>query len=292
MNTTHALSIIIAIAIAGLSGSSYADDDRYTRHRAPSHEQVRTAFYELEQHGTWHQLERYGIGWCPTVATRTRNWNPYHSDGSWIFVDGNRQWSSHHGWGYMVFNTGEGSWRSIYGVWHWIPERGWRGFKQAIIRVPLRPIQYNPYRSDLHQDYPYSVHSQGNSIYYWNSTHHKKGIYYRNSSHNKQSIYYRNSSYDKKGRTKHISPVHQPRYKTPIAPQQPFGKRSPSKAKPHRSVHQTRYKTPIAPRQPFGKRSTNKAKPHRSVHQTPPAKVHDQNNSSREQKHGGTRKPW
>ena len=76
MNATHVLSLIIAIAIAGLSGSSYAEDHRDTGHRAPSHEKVRTAFYELEQHGTWHELERYGIAWCPTVATRTRNWNP------------------------------------------------------------------------------------------------------------------------------------------------------------------------------------------------------------------------
>jgi hypothetical protein len=210
MNATHVLSLIIAIAIAGLSGSSYAEDHRDTGHRAPSHEKVRTAFYELEQHGTWHQLERYGIAWCPTVATRTRDWNPYHSDGSWIFVEGNRQWSSHHGWGYIVFNTGEGTWRSIDGVWHWIPERGWRGFDQAIVRVPLRPIQYNPYRSDLnqdypyrsnlHQDYPYAVYSRRNSIYYRNSTHHRNSTYYRNSSHNKKGIYYRNSSYHKEGR--------------------------------------------------------------------------------------------
>jgi hypothetical protein len=263
MNATHALSIIIAIAIAGLSGSSYADDHRYTRHRATSHEQVRTAFYELEQHGTWHQLERYGIGWCPTVATRTRNWNPYHSDGTWIFPEGNRQWRSYHGWGHIVFNTEEGSWRRIYGVWHWIPERGWRGFKHPIHRVLPRPIQYDSYRSDLHQDYPYAVHSLGNSIYYRNSSHHKKSLYYGNSTYYKKSPYYGNSTYYKKSRMKHMLPAHQPRHQTPIAP-----------------------------RKSFEKRPSSRAKPHRAGQPTPPRKDHDQKNRSRDQKHGGDRKPW
>jgi hypothetical protein len=276
MNAIHVLSLISAIAIAGLSGTSYADDDRYTHHREPSHEKVRTAFYELEQHGTWHQLERYGMGWCPTVAKRTRNWNPYHSDGAWIFPEGNREWRSYHGWGYIVFNTEEGTWRKIYGVWHWIPERGWRGFKHPIHRVLPRPIPYNSYRWNLHQGYPRAVHSQGNRIYYRDPTYYK----------------YRDPTYYKKHKAKHMLPAHQPRHQTPIAPRKSFGKWPPSKAKPHRSVHQPRYHTPIEPRKSFGKRPPSRAKPHHAGQPTPPRKDHDQKNRSRDQKHGGDRKPW
>ena len=268
MNATHVLSLIIALSIAGLSGSSYADDDRYTRHRAPSHEQVRTAFHELDQHGTWHQLERYGIGWRPTVATRTRNWNPYHSDGAWIFPEGNRQWRSYHGWGHIVFNTEEGAWRRIYGAWYWLPEPGWRGFKQRIAKVMPRPIQYNPYRSDLPQGYTYTVHSQGNRIYYGNSTYHKKS------------------------RMKHMSPARHPRYQAPIAPRKYFGKRPPSREKPHGYVHHPRYETPIAPRKHFGKKPPSRAKPHHAGQPTPPRKDHDKKNRSRDQKHGGDHKSW
>ncbi len=153
MNKTVIISLVTIVSLCSASHVTIAGDrhEYSQQHHStqvystirPLYENVYTAYEELENYGTWHDTRHFGLAWHPTVELTKRSWHPYRDDGSWTFSNGSREWMSHYSWGYIVFNTADGSWRNVAGSWYWVPERDWRGFRQAIVKVPTQPIRHH-----------------------------------------------------------------------------------------------------------------------------------------------------
>src|SRR6266850_1741582 len=76
-------------------------------------------FYNNLSGGNWIDVEGYGYGWQPDVATSDPNWRPY-SDGYWAYTDYGWTWISYEDFGWATYHYGR--WASLgdYG-WVWFP---------------------------------------------------------------------------------------------------------------------------------------------------------------------------
>ena len=75
--------------------------------------------YDNLSGGNWIDVEGYGYGWQPDVATSDPNWRPY-SDGYWAYTDYGWTWISYEDFGWATYHYGR--WASLgdYG-WVWFP---------------------------------------------------------------------------------------------------------------------------------------------------------------------------
>jgi Family of unknown function (DUF6600) len=76
-------------------------------------------FYDNLSGGNWIDVEGYGYGWQPDVATSDPNWRPY-SDGYWAYTDYGWTWISYEDFGWATYHYGRWANLADYG-WLWIP---------------------------------------------------------------------------------------------------------------------------------------------------------------------------
>lgn len=79
-------------------------------------------FYDqLSPYGQWIANPDYGYVWKPRVHA---GFNPYGSDGHWIFTEEGWTWVSDYSWGWAPFHYGRWMYDPYYG-WEWIPDTEW-----------------------------------------------------------------------------------------------------------------------------------------------------------------------
>jgi hypothetical protein len=76
-------------------------------------------FYDNLSGGNWIDVEGYGYGWQPDVATSDPNWRPY-TDGYWAYTDYGWTWISYEDFGWATYHYGRWANLADYG-WLWIP---------------------------------------------------------------------------------------------------------------------------------------------------------------------------
>src|SRR5215831_4511191 len=75
--------------------------------------------YDNLSGGNWIDVEGYGYGWQPDVATSDPNWRPY-SDGYWAYTDYGWTWISYEDFGWATYHYGRWANLADYG-WVWFP---------------------------------------------------------------------------------------------------------------------------------------------------------------------------
>src|SRR5215471_17076383 len=75
--------------------------------------------YDNLSGGNWIDVEGYGYGWQPDVATSDPNWRPY-SDGYWAYTDYGWTWISYEDFGWATYHYGRWASLADYG-WLWFP---------------------------------------------------------------------------------------------------------------------------------------------------------------------------
>ena len=75
--------------------------------------------YDNLSGGNWIDVEGYGYGWQPDVATSDPNWRPY-ADGYWAYTDYGWTWISYEDFGWATYHYGRWANLGDYG-WVWFP---------------------------------------------------------------------------------------------------------------------------------------------------------------------------
>lgn len=79
-------------------------------------------FYdELSPYGQWVDHPNYGYVWLPDAGN---NFEPYSTDGHWIYTNYGWTWVSYYPWGWAPFHYGRWGYDSYYG-WFWVPGNEW-----------------------------------------------------------------------------------------------------------------------------------------------------------------------
>jgi Family of unknown function (DUF6600) len=76
-------------------------------------------FYNNLSDGNWIEVEGYGYGWQPDVATSDPNWRPY-ADGYWAYTEVGWTWVSYEDFGWATYHYGRWASLADYG-WVWFP---------------------------------------------------------------------------------------------------------------------------------------------------------------------------
>jgi hypothetical protein len=76
-------------------------------------------FYNNLSSGNWIEVDGYGYGWQPELATSDPNWRPY-ADGYWAYTDVGWAWVSYEDFGWATYHYGRWANLADYG-WVWFP---------------------------------------------------------------------------------------------------------------------------------------------------------------------------
>ena len=124
--------LLACLALSGLAAGVYGQEPVTTTEPPPPpaavQEKARSEsvpFYTtLNQHGTWMQVEPFGMVWQPTIVKTCRDWKPYSTAGRWTWRDNAWCWQSEYEWGWVAFHYG----RWMHGRdcgWVWVPGTEW-----------------------------------------------------------------------------------------------------------------------------------------------------------------------
>jgi hypothetical protein len=78
----------------------------------------------LLPYGSWLETAQYGQVWIPSPASTGPDFQPYFSNGRWVFTDYGWTWVSEYNWGWAPFHYGRWVTLPNHG-WAWIPGRVW-----------------------------------------------------------------------------------------------------------------------------------------------------------------------
>lgn len=79
-------------------------------------------FYdELSPYGTWIDNPDYGYVWLPDMGP---GFEPYSSNGTWMYADVGWTWVSNYSWGWAPFHYGRWFIDQVYGPM-WVPDTEW-----------------------------------------------------------------------------------------------------------------------------------------------------------------------
>jgi hypothetical protein len=76
----------------------------------------------LSSHGNWVVVGNYGPCWRP--ARTDFGWQPYYTNGHWVYTEYGWTWISYEPWGSIVYHYGTWYFDSYYG-WVWVPGYVW-----------------------------------------------------------------------------------------------------------------------------------------------------------------------
>jgi hypothetical protein len=89
---------------------------------APVEEVSYQSFYDqLSPYGNWINYPGYGYVWSPNVGP---DFQPYATNGNWIYTDAGWTWASDYNWGWAPFHYGRWFYENSYG-WMWVPGNEW-----------------------------------------------------------------------------------------------------------------------------------------------------------------------
>jgi len=80
-----------------------------------------TFYTSLSPFGRWIDSPQYGRVWVPNAD---RGFEPYRTNGHWIYSDYGWTWVSDYNWGWAPFHYGRWAVSPEYG-WYWVPGRTW-----------------------------------------------------------------------------------------------------------------------------------------------------------------------
>ncbi|KAA2240642.1 hypothetical protein F0L74_31325 [Chitinophaga agrisoli] len=112
-----------------------------------------SAFYDaLSPYGQWMSYGNYGQVWVPNAG---QDFQPYSTNGHWVYTDYGWTWASDYDWGWAPFHYGRWTYDNYYG-WIWVPGEewgpawvSWRNSPDYYGWAPLSPgisigVNYNP----------------------------------------------------------------------------------------------------------------------------------------------------
>jgi hypothetical protein len=89
---------------------------------APAAEISYQSFYDqLSPYGNWINYPGYGYVWSPNAGP---DFQPYATNGNWIYTEAGWTWASNYNWGWAPFHYGRWFYENGYG-WMWIPGSEW-----------------------------------------------------------------------------------------------------------------------------------------------------------------------
>jgi hypothetical protein len=77
----------------------------------------------LSPYGQWVNMPGYGMVWQPYPAVVGPDFQPYGTEGHWVYTNAGWLWASGYSWGWAPFHYG--TWFYGSGGWAWIPGRVW-----------------------------------------------------------------------------------------------------------------------------------------------------------------------
>src|SRR5450432_1263293 len=116
------LFLAASLFIASCGPTTVVQSDSYES-APPSGEDVSyQSFYdELSPYGNWINYPGYGYVWSPNAGP---DFQPYASNGNWIYTDAGWTWASNYNWGWAPFHYGRWFYENNYG-WMWVPGSQW-----------------------------------------------------------------------------------------------------------------------------------------------------------------------
>lgn len=155
------LVLVPALAVAMLSGEACSHAQAYPDHpeypeeaRGPGelgNDEAYQRFYEeLAPYGEWLERPPYGRVWRPRPDVVGADFQPYATNGSWVYTDAGWSFASNWDWGWAVFHYGR--WVTLAGLgWVWVPGMtwgpawcDWRVSDEYVGWAPLPPAGYAP----------------------------------------------------------------------------------------------------------------------------------------------------
>lgn len=125
--------LIATIGFASCSSSQntsrgYYNDDRYDNgYQGNSYQNnysrdisYETFYNDLSPYGNWINYPGQGSVWIPYE----RNFQPYQTNGRWVFTNYGWTWASNYNWGWAPFHYGRWQHDFRYG-WMWVPGYEW-----------------------------------------------------------------------------------------------------------------------------------------------------------------------
>lgn len=89
---------------------------------APVEEVSYQSFYDqLSPYGNWISYPGYGYVWSPNAGP---DFQPYATNGNWIYTNAGWTWASNYNWGWAPFHYGRWFYENGYG-WMWVPGNEW-----------------------------------------------------------------------------------------------------------------------------------------------------------------------
>ena len=80
------------------------------------------SFYDqLSPYGNWINYPGYGYVWSPNAGP---DFQPYATNGNWIYTNAGWTWASDYNWGWAPFHYGRWFYENGYG-WMWVPGNEW-----------------------------------------------------------------------------------------------------------------------------------------------------------------------
>ena len=80
-----------------------------------------TFYDDLSSYGSWIDYPGYGNVWSPTGID---DFNPYVTNGNWVYTDAGWAWESGYDWGWAPFHYGRWFYDDNFG-WLWVPGYVW-----------------------------------------------------------------------------------------------------------------------------------------------------------------------
>src|SRR5450432_1499374 len=116
------LFLAASLFIASCGPTIVVQSDSYES-APPSGEDVSyQSFYdELSPYGNWINYPGYGYVWSPNAGP---DFQPYASNGNWIYTNAGWTWASNYNWGWAPFHYGRWFYENGYG-WMWVPGNEW-----------------------------------------------------------------------------------------------------------------------------------------------------------------------
>ena len=112
----------VSLFIASCGPTTVIQSDSYQPAPAPVEDVSYQSFYDqLAPYGTWINYPGYGYVWMPQAGP---DFQPYATNGNWIYTDAGWTWASNYNWGWAPFHYGRWFYENGYG-WMWVPGNEW-----------------------------------------------------------------------------------------------------------------------------------------------------------------------
>jgi hypothetical protein len=114
------LLLSASLLIASCGPTTVVQSDSYQP--APVADVSYQSFYDqLSPYGNWITYPGYGYVWMPNAGP---DFQPYATNGNWIYTNAGWTWASNYNWGWAPFHYGRWFYENNYG-WMWVPGNEW-----------------------------------------------------------------------------------------------------------------------------------------------------------------------